>query len=155
MSKKTEIPAPPSAEEEAAAKAAEEETKKEKKDMGKSKYVYICSKMACDNAYTTYHPRKESANDMPRKNRQILIKGGSGVVDKQLVTPHGVVTKITREELDFIKKNDPAFARHEKRSFLKVFDKEPSPKNVKEIAKDMPEDKSKQATEESVKGAKN
>lgn len=122
--------------------------------MAKSKYVYVCSKMASDNAYTTYHPRSKSANDMPRKDRQVLIKGGAGVTNKQLVTPHGVVTKITPEELEYIRKNDPAFSRHEKRGFLKVLDKDPSASDVKSMAKDMPDDKSKQATKESVKGKK-
>lgn len=110
--------------------------------------------MASDNAYTTWHPGRKAANDMPRKDRQVLIKGGSGVINKQLVTPHGVVTAITSEELELVRKSCPAFTRHEKAGFLKVLEKDPSPKDVESMAKDMSEDKSKQATKDSVKGKK-
>lgn len=120
--------------------------------MAKNSEVYVCSKMASDNAYTTWHPGQKAANDMPRKDRQVLIKGGSGVINKQLVTPHGVVTKITAEELELVRKSCPAFARHEKAGFLKVLEKDPSTKDIRSMAKDMPEDKSKQATKDSVKG---
>ncbi len=63
--------------------------------MGKTTDVYVCSKMASDNAYTTWVSGKKAANDMPRKDRQVLIKGGAGCINKQLVTPYGIVTKIT------------------------------------------------------------
>lgn len=116
--------------------------------------VYVCSKMASDNAYTTWIPGSKAANDMPRKERQVLIKGGAGVVSKQLVTPHGVVTKITSEELDLVRKSCPAFGRHEKAGYLRVLEKDPSPKDIKSMAKDMPKDKSEQATEKSVKAKK-
>jgi hypothetical protein len=124
---------------------------REYKTMAKDSNVYVCSKMACDNAYTTWHSKAKAANDMPRKDRQVLIKGGSGVINKQLVTPHGVVTSITSKELELVRKSCPAFVRHEKAGFLKVLDKDPSAKDVKSMAKDMSEDKSKQATEKSVK----
>jgi len=120
--------------------------------MSDKKYIYVCSKMASDNAYTTWHPMQKSANDMPRKDRQVLIKGGSGVINKQLITPHGVVTKITIEELELVRKSCPAFVRHEKAGFLKVLEKNPSSEDVKSMANDMPEDKSKQKTEATVKG---
>jgi len=124
--------------------------------MGKEKTtnVYVCSKLASDNAYTTWHPMQKAANDMPRKDRQILIKGGSGVINKQLVTPYGVVTKITSEEYELVIKSCPAFARHVKAGYLKVLEKDPSPKDIKSMAKDMPEDKSKQADKNSVKAKK-
>lgn len=113
--------------------------------------VYVCSKMASDNAYTTWHPGQKAANDMPRKDRQVLIKGGSGVINRQLVTPHGVVTPITAEELELVRKSCPAFTRHEKAGFLKVLEKDPSPKDVKSIAKDMVKDKSSQKKEGDLK----
>lgn len=122
--------------------------------MTKSKTVYVCSKLASDNAYTTWHPVSKSANDLPRKDRQVLIKGGSGVINKQLVTPHGIVTSITADELDLLRKNCPAFVRHEKAGFLKVLEKNPSPDDIAFLAADMPDDKSKQATENSVKKKK-
>lgn len=123
----------------------------------KSGVVYVCSKLSCDNAYTTWHPiQKSGGNDMPRKDRQVLIKGGSGVMNDNLVTPHGVVTKITQEELEIVRNTDicPAFSRHEKAGFLKVLEKDPSPKELKSVAKDLSEDKSKQATPDSVKKEK-
>jgi len=122
--------------------------------MGKTTDVYVCSKLASDNAYTTWHSGQKAANDMPRKDRQVLIKGGSGVINKQLVTPYGVVTKITGEERELVTKSCPAFNRHVKAGYLKVLEKDPSPKDVKSMAKDMSEDKSKQATKDSVKAKK-
>ena len=114
----------------------------EKKE--KATDVYVCSKMASDNAYTTWTPGSKAANDMPRKERQVLIKGGAGVNNKQLVTPHGVVTKITSEELELVMKSCPGFRRHLKARYLTVLEKDPSPKDIKSMSKDMPEDKSKQ-----------
>ncbi|MCK4518081.1 hypothetical protein KAT92_04850 [Candidatus Babeliales bacterium] len=116
--------------------------------------VYVCSKMASDNAYTTWHSGVKAANDMPRKDRQVLIKGGSGVINKQLVTLHGVVTQITAEELELVRKSCPAFIRHEKAGFLKVLQKDPSPKEIDFMSKDMPEDKSKQKKPGDIKKKK-
>lgn len=113
--------------------------------------VYVCSKLSCDNAYTTWMSGQKAVNDMPRKDKQVLIKGGAGVTNGHLVTPHGVVTKITIEQLNLVRESCPSFARHEQAGFLKVLDKDPSPKEIKSIAKDMVGDKSKQATKESVK----
>jgi len=125
----------------------------------KVSYVYVCSKLACDNAYATYGPGAKAANgpgakaanDLPKRERQVLIKGGSGVIDKNLVTPHGIVTKITAEELEMLRKNCPGFVRHEKAGFLKVLDKDPSVKEVASMANDMPDDNSKQKTEKDTK----
>jgi hypothetical protein len=123
---------------------------KDKKDEPKKEaFVFICSKLACDNAYTTYKTGRR--NDLPRKDRQVLIKGGSGVVGKNLITPHGVSTKITTGELEMLEKNCPAFNKHVTLGFLKVLKKDPSPKEISSMADDMPNDKGRQKTKKDVK----
>ncbi len=113
--------------------------------------VYVCSAMACDNAYTTWKSGANAANDLPRKDRQVLIKGGTGVINKQLVTPYGVVTRISAEQLQLLRDNCPAFVRHEANGFLKVLENDPSEKTVVSVAADLSEDASTQATETTVK----
>jgi hypothetical protein len=115
----------------------------------KAAFIFVCSKLACDNAYTTYKTGRR--NDLPRKDQQVLVKGGSGVMGKNLITPHGVVTKITTGELEMLEKNCPAFNSHVELGFLKVLKKDPSPKEISSMADDMPKDKSRQKTEKDVK----
>lgn len=103
---------------------------------------YICSTLASDNAYTVWHRRKEGGNDLPKKLRQVVIKGGARVADNRLVTPHGVVTQITGEELELLKSHCPPFNRHLSRGFLKILARDPSSSDKKKIAADLSEDKS-------------
>lgn len=54
----------------------------------------------------------------PRSVRSILIAGGSNVADKHFITPQGVVTEVTDEELEFLKR-DKMFNRMVERGFIK------------------------------------
>ena len=52
--------------------------------------------------------------------RSVTIKGGHGVAEaRNLVTPYGVATQVTEDELAFLEAN-PAFQRHKARGFLTV-----------------------------------
>jgi hypothetical protein len=110
------------------------------------KTVFVCSKLAGDQAYTLYFKDKTGGKQIPRVNRVINIKGGAGVINKQLQTPYGVVTPITEDQLDALRKGCPSFNRHVKRGFLKVLETDPSQKEIKKIADDMDRDKSSQKT---------
>jgi len=67
--------------------------------------------------YVEYEPSPPTANHAEIK-RKVLINGGHGVANsKTLVTPKGIVTKVTDDEMEFLLKNE-AFQRHVKNGFL-------------------------------------
>ncbi len=80
----------------------------------KSYYVY--STLAASVNYTVY---QKQANDMQVPVANVLIQGGAGVADSNFVTPQGVVTVITNEQLEILKKV-PLFNDHVKAGHIKV-----------------------------------
>ena len=75
-------------------------------------------------------------------DKTIVIKGGANVADKHLWTPKGVATKVTREELEELRKI-PSFASREKNGYFSTSNFE---KNPDKVAGDMAgADKSAQA----------
>ena len=80
-------------------------------------------------------------------DKTIVIKGGANVADKHMWTPKGVATKVTREELEGLRKI-PSFASREKSGYFSTsqFEKNPS-----KVAGDMAgADKSAQADVEKL-----
>jgi len=109
---------------------------------------YIYSTLTCDNAYATY--ADNGNKDVPVVKRSVLIRGGHGVANKQLMTPRGVVTMINDEELELLEKN-PSFQKHVERGFLTVEKREIAPEKV---ADDMAEkDRSAPLTPEDCENA--
>ncbi len=99
---------------------------------------YVYSTITNDTSYPEY---KKTGNDIQTVVKQVTIKGGAHRGGKGLITPFGVSTKVTDEELAFLE-NHPAFKRHKERGFLKVVKTE---KNVEAVVGDMAHnDKSKQ-----------
>ncbi len=96
---------------------------------------FICSKLASDNAYTVWV--KRGKNDMPQKKRQVLVKGGAGIANKNLITPHGVVTAVTDEEHELLVDQCPSFNRHVDAGYIKVLDRNPDDQDIKSIASDL------------------
>lgn len=87
--------------------------------MAKAKTHFVYSTLAADTAYTTY---QTGAADMPVADGQILIKGGTGVADKRLITPTGaVITKVDEEALSRLRENQ-VFQLHEANGFIVVSD---------------------------------
>lgn len=86
-----------------------------------SKEYYVFSTLAADTAYAAYI---EGGADMPIQDheRTILIRGGAGVATKHLVTPYGVMTKVSEEELALLKKN-AVFQLHMDNKFITIQDK--------------------------------
>ena len=80
--------------------------------------VYIYSTMSQDVAYTFFKEKKH-INDLHEVERKILIKGGAGVITKNLVTPIGTVTKITDEEYELLEQNT-VFQQHVENGFIVV-----------------------------------
>lgn len=79
--------------------------------------VYVYSTLTADNIYGTY---TQGAADLPKRDKQVLIRGGANVAGrKHLITPRGVATRISDEQLA-VCREDVTFLHHEKNGFLKV-----------------------------------
>lgn len=60
---------------------------------------YVYSKMA---AAVDFNIFQKGGADMPVKTGKITINGGAGIANKNLITPNGVVTEVTDEELEIL-----------------------------------------------------
>lgn len=100
---------------------------------------YILSKLANSQVYTLY---AQGINGVNIPSVSVEIKGGADVTDKNLVTPDGVITKITAEQLDILKQNKD-FQNHLEHGHIKYFATNP---NIEREAPKMEKDKSKQLT---------
>lgn len=83
--------------------------------MGKG---YVYSTHSTDLEYVEYS-KPADANVLPTVVRRVRIKGGAGVADKRLVTPGGVVTEVSDEDLAFLHTN-AEFLKHMKAGFVTV-----------------------------------
>lgn len=80
---------------------------------------YVYSTLTCDNEYAAYV--KTGDREQQRVTHSVLIKGGHGVINKNFLTPQGVATEVSDEDLEFLK-GVPAFQEHEQRGFI-TYDK--------------------------------
>ncbi|TCJ96150.1 hypothetical protein EV694_1702 [Volucribacter psittacicida] len=80
---------------------------------------YVFSTLSCDNRYTSY---TKTNSDIQVPSKGILIKGGAGVMNDRFITPMGVVTEVSKEELDILESN-PVFRLHKEKGFIVVQDK--------------------------------
>lgn len=78
--------------------------------------AYVYSTASSDNRYTNWI---KGGGDLPVRGDSVLIKGGANVIGKNLVTPRGVCTPVTAEELKILESNK-TFARHKSRGFVSV-----------------------------------
>lgn len=85
---------------------------------------YVVSTLTASQAYTLFEKADEDGKRIPRAKRVVVVKGGHGVSDKNLITPQGVVTTIDEDQANFLENND-AFKRHEKAGFVKILKKNP------------------------------
>lgn len=77
---------------------------------------YIYSTLTQTTSYAFYKKLLDK-NDLHEVEREIVIKGGAGVADKNFITPNGVVTKVTDEEHELLKTH-PVFQLHVKNGFI-------------------------------------
>lgn len=87
-----------------------------------SKDVFILSTLSADQLYTAW--RKGGA-DLPLVERQVFVRGGANVADKRLVTPQGVVTKVSAEDLELLESN-AVFQLHKSNGYITVSRSKPS-----------------------------
>ncbi|POP42331.1 hypothetical protein CHU32_03595 [Superficieibacter electus] len=80
---------------------------------------YVYSTLTGSQAYHIY---RNGGADLPLVDRVVMVAGGANVADKHFVTPKGVVTPITADELELLEKN-PVFAVHKANGFITVEEK--------------------------------
>ena len=91
-----------------------------------SKKLFVFSTLASDVAYTNH---AQGGADMPIDLPPVLIKGGAGVANDRIVTPRGVATTVTEEQVEYLRAN-PVFQLHEKNGFVMVSESYADPDTV-------------------------
>lgn len=87
---------------------------------------YVFSTLSTDQDYTLW---AKGGSDLPVSMGHVLIKGGANVARKDLVTPYGVVTEVTEEQLKLLMSDD-VFNRHKQRGFIRVEEVSADPEKV-------------------------
>ena len=100
------------------------------KGISKMAKVYIFSTLANDQLYQNW---LTGGNDLPSKGHAVHIKGGTGVANDRLITPMGVATEITEEDLGELEKN-PVFQQHKEKGFVVIRQKKAE---TEKVASDM------------------
>lgn len=104
--------------------------------------AYITSRMAGGVDYAFY---KKGANGINVVTETITINGGADVIDKRtLITPDGVVTSVTDEQLEKLKSH-PLFKIHLQNGGVTIKDTE---KSANKAGEELEKDKSSQITPE-------
>lgn len=81
-----------------------------------SKSFYVFSTLACDQVYQNYALSEGGVNT---PTGRVLIRGGSGIANDRLITPEGVMTVVTEEEMAILEANH-GFNTHKKGGFIVV-----------------------------------
>lgn len=92
---------------------------------------FVYSTASCSTVYNVFH--EDNAKDIARVKHKILIKGGANVANKHIVTPKGVVTEVSEDDLNILKK-DFHFLAAMKAGFLTF---EETKVSANKVAKDM------------------
>lgn len=91
-----------------------------------AKKAYVFSTLSTDMLYVDW---KATPNDLKVRDKEVLIKGGTGVANERIITPLGVATEIDGENLAWLEKN-PLFKQHKEAGFIVVQDKPADPEKV-------------------------
>lgn len=96
---------------------------------------YVYSTLTQSKKFTLW---EASPNQMPIRVATVFIQGGANCPDKQLVTPKGVMTKVSDEEYETLKKVH-TFVSAVKSGYISVESKE---RKLEKVVRDMePKDK--------------
>lgn len=88
--------------------------------------LYVFSTLATDMNYTNH---EAGGADLPMALPPVFIKGGAGVANDRLVTPRGVVTEVTEEELAYLEANQ-VFQLHKDNGYILVEKSNADPEKV-------------------------
>lgn len=105
---------------------------------------YVLSKLANTQVYTLYAKGLDNRNEIVAS---VTIKGGADVTRKDLTVPDGVLTTVTKDDLEILERNKD-FQRHLEGGFVKIFNNEP---NVEKQTETMTQDNSRQITKKDYK----
>lgn len=87
-----------------------------------SKKLYVYSTLSASVMYNLYG--EAAAGNTPPILGTVHVKGGAGVMGEyHLETPRGVVTEITQEQADILRR-DPVFLMHEKNGYVAIGDED-------------------------------
>lgn len=75
---------------------------------------YVYSTLTAGQNYTAY---TKGGGDLPVVQKVVTINGGTNLPDKNLITPRGVVTEVSTEDLEFLL-DQPAFIQHVENGFI-------------------------------------
>lgn len=94
---------------------------------------YVASTLSNSVDYTLYEVSK-NVGEMPRPRASVLVEGGANVANKKIVTPQGVITRISDEEAGLLEQNE-VFKLHKANGYVQILDS--APKNADDAAADM------------------
>lgn len=77
---------------------------------------YILSTMSTGVDYSLY---EKTPSGLTVVKKTVSINGGANVMDKHFITPLGVVTKVSDEDLELLEAN-PVFKQHKADGFIKI-----------------------------------
>lgn len=66
---------------------------------------HIVSKSSTPMTFNDYHPDSLRPNQLPQIRRSVRIEGGANVPNKHMVTPKGVLTRVSDDDLAFLMSN--------------------------------------------------
>lgn len=78
--------------------------------------AYVYSTLTADNTYVIY---AKGGADLKVREHAITIKGGTGLADKRFITPLGVATQVSDEDLKLLEANE-VFKLHKDNGFIVV-----------------------------------
>jgi len=102
---------------------------------------YIYSTLTASQNFVEW----KETSDLPIAARKITILGGHGVINKQIVTPRGVVTKVSDKDMEFLK-TYPPFLKMVEEGFLSYEDKKNVDVEKKIVHMNLKGDNSRQLT---------
>ena len=91
-----------------------------------AKKFYVFSTLVSDQRYVDW---SKGASDLPIEGQSVFIKGGTGVANDRFVTPLGVMTEVTEEEMKLLSANE-MFKLHKGNGFITVQEKSADPEKV-------------------------
>jgi hypothetical protein len=93
-----------------------------------AKLLCVFSTLTAPNEYADWH---DNGNGVPVKGESVLIKGGAGVANENILTPRGVATMVTEKQVAVLRRN-PVFILHEKNGFVAI-DEVPRPPSEDDV----------------------
>lgn len=94
--------------------------------------IYVYSTLSAPVRYSIYS-KPEGERGIPRELQGVTIAGGANVADKHFVTPKGVMTTITSEQLELLK-GVKLFQTHYENGYITY---EEAPVDIEKVVSDM------------------